>query len=45
MKLFDVNNDFTLLDTQEHEDKVVSAKWYPDIPINFSTNADKSTRV
>ncbi len=24
IKLFDVNNDFTLLDTQEHEDKVVS---------------------
>ena len=45
IKLFDVNNDFNLLGTLEHEDKVVSAKWHPDIPIIISTSADKSARV
>ena len=45
IKLFDVNNDFNLLGALEHEDKVVSAKWHPDIPIIISTSADKSARV
>ena len=45
IKLFDVNNDFNLLGTLEHEDKVVSAKWHPDIPIIIYTSADKSARV
>ena len=45
IKLFDVNNDFNLLGALEHEDKVVSAKWHPNIPIIISTSADKSARV
>ena len=45
ISLFSKNNDFNLLGALEHEDKVVSAKWHPDIPIIISTSADKSARV
>lgn len=31
--------------TLEHEDKVVSVKWHPYLPLLLSTSADKTARI
>lgn len=45
IKIFDVNDNFRLLGELNHNDRVVSAKWHPEIPLIISTSADKTARV
>ena len=45
MKIYDICNDFNQVKTMEHEDRVVSCKWHPDLPIIVSTSADKTARL
>ena len=45
IKMYDILNNFNLASELEHNDKVVSGKWHPDIPIIVSTSADKTARI
>ena len=45
IKIYDVNNNFSFIGEIEHNDKVVSCKWHPEIPLIISTSADKTARV
>ena len=45
VKIFDIMNNFNLAGELEHNDKVVSVKWHPDLPILVSTSADKTARL
>ena len=45
VKIYDTMNNFNLSGELEHNDKVVSVKWHPDIPIMISTSADKTARL
>ena len=45
IKLFDVNDEFKFCGKLEHDDKVVSAKWHPDLPFILSTSADKTAKL
>ena len=45
IKIYDVMNSFNLVGELEHNDKVVSVRWHPDLPIIVSTSADKSARL
>jgi WD40 repeat protein len=45
IKIFDVGNNFEVMGELEHNDKVVSCKWHPEIPMILSTSADKTARV
>ena len=45
VKIYDVMNNFNLTEELEHNDKVVSVKWHPDLPIIISTSADKTARL
>jgi WD40 repeat protein len=45
IKLFDVNANFDFCGKLEHDDKVVSAKWHPDLPFILSTSADRTARL
>lgn len=38
-------DNMTTVKTLTHEDKVVSVKWHPFLPLLLSTSADKSARV
>ena len=44
IKIYDIMNNFNLAGELEHNDKVVSVKWHPDLPIIVSTSADKTAR-
>ena len=35
----------SIVKTLEHEDKVVSVKWHPYLPLLLSTSADKTARI
>ena len=45
VKIYDIMNNFNLAGELEHNDKVVSVKWHPDLPIMVSTSADKTARL
>ena len=45
IKIYDIMNNFNLAGELEHNDKVVSVKWHPDLPIIVSTSADKTARL
>ncbi len=45
VKIYDVMNNFNLTGELEHNDKVVSVRWHPDLPIIISTSADKTARL
>ena len=45
IKIYDVKNNFNFVGEVEHNDKVVSCKWHPEIPLIVSTSADKTARV
>ena len=45
IKIYDVANNFEVMGELEHNDKVVSCKWHPEIPMILSTSADKTARV
>ncbi len=45
IKIFDVEQDFELVNELEHFDRVVSVKWHPDFPLLLSTSADKTARI
>ena len=45
VKIYDIMNNFNLAGELEHNDKVVSVKWHPDLPILISTSADKTARL
>ena len=45
IKIYDIMNNFNLAGEFEHNDKVVSVKWHPDLPIIVSTSADKTARL
>ena len=45
VKIYDIMNNFNLAGELEHNDKVVSVKWHPDLPILVSTSADKTARL
>ena len=45
VKIYDIMNNFNLTGELEHNDKVVSVKWHPDLPILISTSADKTARL
>ena len=45
IKIYDILNTFNLASELEHNDKVVSVKWHPDLPIIVSTSADKTARI
>ena len=45
IKIYDVKNNFNFVGEIEHNDKVVSCKWHPEIPLIVSTSADKTARV
>ena len=45
IKIYDIMNNFNLSGELEHNDKVVSVKWHPDLPIIISTSADKTARL
>jgi WD40 repeat protein len=38
-------DNLTTVKTLQHEDKVVSVKWHPHLPLLLSTSADKTARV
>ncbi len=38
-------NNLTTVKTLAHDDKVVSVKWHPHLPLLLSTSADKTARV
>jgi WD40 repeat protein len=38
-------DNMSIVKTLEHEDKVVSVKWHPYLPLLISTSADKSARI
>ena len=38
-------DNLTTVKTLMHDDKVVSVKWHPHLPLLLSTSADKSARV
>ena len=38
-------NKLTTVKTLQHNDKVVSVRWHPHMPLLLSTSADKSVRV
>lgn len=39
------NESLQVVKTLEHDDKVVSVKWHPYLPLLISTSADKSARI
>ena len=45
IKIYDILNNFNLASELEHNDKVVSVRWHPDIPIIVSTSADRTARL
>ena len=45
IKIYDILNNFNLASELEHNDKVVSVKWHPDLPLIVSTSADKTARI
>ena len=45
VKIYDIMNNFNLAGELVHNDKVVSVKWHPDLPILISTSADKTARL
>ena len=45
IKIYDIMNNFNLAGELEHNDKVVSVKWHPYLPIIVSTSADKTARL
>ena len=45
VKIYDIMNNFNLAGELLHNDKVVSVKWHPDLPILVSTSADKTARL
>ena len=45
IKIYDILNNFNLASELEHNDKVVSVKWHPDLPIIVSTSAAKTARI
>jgi WD40 repeat protein len=38
-------DNLTTVKTLQHDDKVVSVKWHPHLPLLLSTSADKTVRV
>ena len=38
-------DNISVIKTLEHDDKVVSVKWHPFLPLLLSTSADKSARI
>ena len=38
-------DNISVVKTLEHDDKVVSIKWHPYLPLLISTSADKSARI
>ena len=45
IKIFDVERQFTNVGILEHNDRVVSVKWHPEVPLLISTSADKTARL
>lgn len=43
--IIDMNDQFKIINTLEHLDRVVSVKWHPEKPVIVSTSADKTARV
>ena len=37
--------NINIVKTLDHDDKVVSVKWHPYLPLLLSTSADKSARI
>ena len=38
-------DNLSVVKTLHHDDKVVSVKWHPFLPLLLSTSADKSARI
>ena len=38
-------DNIQIVKTLEHDDKVVSVKWHPYLPLLLSTSADKSAKI
>jgi WD40 repeat protein len=45
IKIFDVEREFSSVGILEHNDRVVSVKWHPEVPLLISTSADKTARI
>ena len=45
IRIYDVQNDFSLIRQLDHDDKVVCCNWHPEIPIIASTSTDKTARI
>lgn len=46
IKLFDVEKNYELIgELDGHNDRVVSVRWHPEVPLLISTSADKTARL
>ena len=45
IRVYDANNNFSLVKELQHADKVISAKWHQFVPLITSTSSDKSVRM
>ena len=45
IRVYDTNNNFSLVKELQHADKVISAKWHQFVPLITSTSSDKSVRM
>lgn len=40
-----LNEEISVVKVLEHDDRVVSVRWHPYLPLLISTSADKSARI